>query len=1048
MRNKTVVRLFSVILLAVMTVAALVPLSISAASENYSLSGIDSRLTLQCLNVIEDSFNVATVSWNVKGAKAEAASSSDDTPLPIYEGSRSLSVFCEDYTKGSVITLSKRPSHLTASETYRYYSVTVWIPEEAQGINVTLSVLSASGTFSSSMSVLSSGWQTLFFDAAKSRSYGKVTSVKISFSALQSGDFNFMFDVFGASTSQNAVKNARFLSSSYTAAGCELSQDNNSAKISLSQNNSYIEATELSVSDFSTNTGIRVTLINNSSCRSLSLYYSSSDSEEYNSNSYTSCNIPNGDTVSCVFAVSISHVEKIKLVFDGNCSGDVEILSIAQTPCYSVPTSVNGKISECMINRDKKSISVKGFVNPDALKNYDEYSICLYELDFWQDISDLNSMPVPLYVSELNDSQFSFSIPMSEEKNSLFKKYAVAVLHSEELVIIGSPVSVSNPEILANDTADFTANSIKGIADLERSAVFDGISYTTAEIRLDEILTLKTDSGITHSAGDSGCTVNPDYIKELDKKMTAYENCGINVIFVLCSGYKDMSLNSVINHPQSGGGSLAAFNTEKKEGIGTLRALCDYLVNRYSSSNGVTSNAEGFSVGMSVNNSYSNYNLGKASFSEMVESYSNAIRTVYNTVRSVSPEVSVYMSLGGIWYSGMSSSQTSFFDARSVLEAVCDCISDGGNLEWALSYDIFDESNYYWELSSPALSENAYRINIGNLEILTSFMKKESLLYGGTERKLVLIESNKKISTDTNEIIKNSADYVCSYLKISKKEFSNIKAFIPYRSVNYNDTLKYIDTDKFAEYSSYVREIIGNELFEKLATGSYNAVRVIDEKNASNSIPSAVKGELILFDFKENDAGWQAFVNCASIKGGTSLGNQNSLLSIRLENAEPEEFCGICYNFQKNVDLSSAQYIVFDVQAAVLPEDVDSLEISVAIWSGNSCSISSQIIKAGEKSTVVADISDFYRTSSCDRISILARGKNQSIGEPTLLIGNIRAMSVTKSNEDLNASIFLQNDENAKKPIGIYAVLTVGIILVFSLTVELIRAKLRKNKDN
>lgn len=1048
MKNKLFIQMSAVFLIAAMLSSVLFSLPVSAASENCSLSGIDSRTTLQSLSVVEDNFNVATVGWIVNGANAKSVSASDNASLPIYEGSRSLSLSCSNYKKGSIITLSKRPSYMSSTETYRYYSVTVWIPEEAEGINISISVSSAGRTFSSSMSVLASGWQTLFFDATKSGSYGKATAVRISFSAMKSGDFNFMLDVFGASDSKNAIKNARFLSSSYTATNCELTQNNSSAKISLNQSNSYIETSNLAVSDFSENTGIRITLANNSSCRSLSLHYSSAVSEDYNTRQLASCEISSGDTVSCVFPILTSNVEKIKLVFDGSCSGDIEILSISQTPCYSVSEYLNGKISECVISRDKKRISLKGFVNRDSLNLSVKYSVGLYELELWESADSLTLNSIPLYVSELKGSDFSFSLQLSEEKNNLFKKYAAAVILPDKLVIIGSPVSISNPEILADDAASFSPLSIKGIANLESSAVLDGVSHTTVEIRLDEILTLGSSNVITHSSGDSSCTINSDYIEELDRKMTDYQNCGINVIFILRSGYKDVSLNSIINHPLSNEGRFSAFNTESKEGIGTLRAICDYLVNRYSSSYGITSNAEGFSVGMSVNNAFTEYNLGKASFSDTVYAYSNAIRTVYNSVRSVSPEVSVYMSLGGIWFSGMSPMQTSFFDAKSMLESVCDCISAGGNIEWGLSYDIFDKNKYYWELSSSPSSENAYSINIQNLEILTNFMKKERLLYGGSERSLVLIETDTKEATNQNEIINASADYACSYLKISKKEFSHIKAFIPSRSVNYNETLKYIDTDKMSEHTEYVREIVGNELFEKLASGSLNATRTVHEKVASDSVPSAVKGELVLFDFGEDSAGWQPLVNCASIKGGASLGDQHSLLSIRLEDALPQEYRGIHYKFEKSVDLSSVQYIGLDVQVAVLPEGVDSLEISIAVWSGNSFSMSSKTIKAGEKSTVIADISDFYKASSCDRISIVARGEgDQSIGEPTLLISNVRALSDIKASDELSASVFSSNEDGSKKPVGIYTVSAVCIILLFSLTVEIIRIKTRKKQN-
>lgn len=87
--------------------------------------------------------------------------------------------------------------------------------------------------------------------------------------------------------------------------------------------------------------------------------------------------------------------------------------------------------------------------------------------------------------------------------------------------------------------------------------------------------------------------------------------------------------------------------------------------------------------------------MGEANLIQLTRAYSAAFRTVYNSVKSVSSEVSVYIPLEGEWYSSMTLSQTSSFDARTMLEAFASCISAGGNIGWKLSYDVYEENSFF-----------------------------------------------------------------------------------------------------------------------------------------------------------------------------------------------------------------------------------------------------------------------------------------------------------------------------------------------------------------
>ena len=1023
---------------------------VSAAEKNEILSGVDSRLLSNLVDVVEDDFNKATLDWTVKGASAEAVTDLRTPPYSVYEGSRSLLLKNDRYTEGEKISITKSQNKLSGLDNAKYFTITVWSSYDLESFDLSLSLGSREKNYSQTVSVEAGGWKTVFFDLAGSGLSGKATSVKLTLSSSVSGDIKFLIDLCGFINDENAIMGAKYLSSKYTPFGCSMLQTNNRISLSLSGNNQYVEADELYLTDFSGGAGIRIGLINNSSCRKIKLYYTALGSSEYSERLSVSCEIPEGNgEVFCTFPISGSYVGKFMIVFEGHSSGNVELVSVSPTPCYNQPSTI-GEISECVIGRDKKSISIKGQINYSEASKFADCPIYLYEINPWEESSSVTTIVSKISETRLNGSSFSFSIPVSEEKNGLFKKYLVMAYYSEELVQVANHAFITNPEIFSEDKIDFNKNSIKGISSADSDLILDGASHTAVEIRLEKLVSLGNSEAVSHKVGDFTCTLDKEYINKLDELMKNYESCGINVNFVLKAGYTDdVSLSSLINHPSSSGGSLSAFNTTSSDGISVLRAVCDFLAKRYSRSSGVTSNAEGFVVGVGINNSFENYNMGKADLTQFTKVYSVALRTVYNSVKSVSSGVSVYMPISGEWYSAMPIDKLYAFDGKAVLEAVSSLISREGDIDWSVSYDVFEGNELlYWENPAPDISEAASRISISNFEVLTQFLKRQEHLYNGSERDVIILEASQKEAENENEYIMQSADFVCSYLKLLNMKFASVKAFIPSREVSYNNSFKYIDTNKAGETVEYVKELVGEEIFGSLSSPLTNSNRIISEKKAFSVMPSAVKGETVLFSFAENESGWLPLVNCASIKGNVSLAEKQGLLSARFSPSESGRYRGIDRRFSSTLDLSAAEYIGFEVQAAVLPDGVDSIEVSLVLWSGGSYSISSEVIKAGEWANFVAETSDFSKISSCDRMSILVRGVGgEDIGEPTLLIGNIRAMSETYSGEALEEAINSSDDADDKLTVSIYSVIAVSVVILILLGIEIKRIAKRRNRE-
>ena len=1036
---------------SVLTAAALIlgiipGMRASAAVMNEVIAGADSRVLASCIDHIDDDFNHATVDWDISGGKAEAVSSPDRTPYSVFEGSRSLLVTSDGYTAGSTVTLTKKAASFTNAADIKYYSATFWFPEEMGEVIVSLSVSARrGGTYSTSAPVPTCGWQTVFFDLSESGLSGAGRTLRLSVTASESGDFSFFTDMAGLTSNDNAVQTVRYLASDYTASGCRISYHGGVMSVSLGGEGQYIEALSPAVNDFSGGTGLKVRLKNSSTCRSLTLYYTTISSSEYSESHSLTAKIPEGSgTVSVTFPIPDAYTGRFRIVFDGSCTGEIEILSVSPALCYTSRTGI-GTVDACEINSDKKNLSVRGTLSAEDAEKYADCPLYLYRLSLYEDVSAITTERAAAAETRLSGSGFTFTLGLSGNGSELFAKYAVMAYYSGTLVGIGNAVSVTNPEILSADKISFSKSTKKGVYPTADVPVLDGISHTAVEIRLDELISLSTEGTMTHTTGDVTCTLDGKYVSALDGKMKLYENCGINVTFILTAGYSDdISVASLINHPSADGGSRPAFNTADDEGINTLRAVCDFLAVRYSTAGGVTCNAGGYTVGAGINRAAENYNMGETDLVRFAKNYSAALRIVYAAVRSVSSEISVYIPLEGRWNSAANVGQRSSFDARTALEAVAACIKEGGDIGWKLSFDPWaDGVTLYWENRYPDMTEEAGRINIPNAEVLVSFLGRDGMLYGGLKRSIIFLGTEVREAADDNELIRFSADYVLSYLRICDRSFDTVTALIPSHPVNYNDTLKYVDSNLSAEKTGFAKELAGelyNTLFDAVSVGS----RYISEGKAGLSVPSAVKGESVISGFSTGEDGWRAIANCTSVKGGASIGDRNGLLSVRLSSAG-SGYRGVGKSFERVLDLTAVDYIGLDVQTAVLPEGVDSVLVTVVVRSGSSYLSSVCSVRAGEMTTVVADISGFPRRSSCDGISVFVSGENgEDIGEPTLLIGSVRAMSLTKSSPALDSEINPPDDGDGLPTVTLKTLLTVGGISLLALICEFVRIKKRQ----
>ncbi len=1017
----------------------LTPINVNAEGGKSLIAVHTDEQTLKAAtDITEDDFNSSETDWKAVGGSVQTVSEINFAPYSVYEGDRSLLVSSDAESNG-YLAVTKAAKALTSLNETPIITLTVFVPNELDGSILTLGLKTDKNDIKSSLSVEGGSWQTLFFDFSD-ESGDAIYDITVSVSSSNIKNIIFLLDCVGGCRSQESIFKAKYMSGEYNVSGGELNTKNG-LSMSFTAGEKYIEAIP-EIPIFEKDQGIRLALINSSTCTSVTAVIKFPDHTEER----TTYKITSG-AVSFTIPIPNELVSSYKIIFEGDPIGQVSILSVSKVQCYSAVKTI-GEISEVRIGRDKKSISVKGSVSEQEFELLRGSKLRLYELRLDQDTSDITPAVSPVSEVEFSSATFEFSVPIGDNQDRIFKKYAVAAMGLEGLIPLGSAKAVNNPNIFAEDKVNLP-ESIKGSSYLKGNYFLDGIAQTTVDIFADELMSVSS-GGISYTDGGRKYTFSSEYIEKIDSvmKKLAVDDISVRFILRLRSRSEDLGLSN-IHHPKNSGGEYSAFNTTSSNGINTLRAITSFLISRYSSGD-VSDNLFGIVLGSNVNDSFQAYNLGNTSLSELILAYSAAFRTVYNTARMRYSNFEVSVPINNSWYSTDTTSITGSFGASSFLESFALCISASSDIEWSLSCDVTPYgSSYAFEDISPDKTCFAKTLTAANLEVPISFMRHPSRKFNGTARKIILIGTELKEAEDESSIIKLSCDYVYTYLRaLSIKE---INAYIPSHTAEHENVIRYIDTQLSSEKIAFANGLIGSERFDKLINNiSGNTLRHDSTSDSSGEYPSSIKGKIKLFSFAKDTDGFIPHVNCAAAEGGISYGEAKGLMRFRLSEVAPGSYGGVTAALDELIDLSKAPYLTFNVRTAVLPEGINELEIAVVVESGRNTFVSTSKIYANSDNTVICDLSSFPHASTCDKISIYVRDiYGTDIGEPTLLISSLYAMSDTLSGTALKSAVFGKESKIKVSINTVITVMTCGIIAIAAFVLRVIYCfKKSKSQEN
>ncbi len=982
------------------------------------LSGIDPDFLAGQIDGEVDFFNTPQVFWTADGESVtlRAANSLPDATDRVFEGSRSLLITGETSEEEPHLTIRRRypDGELPDFSRSRYFTFSLCLPQ-AQECTVSLvlrSSLIVTGETERSLNyentaVLSEkGWHTLVFDISAFLGRTSIREIEITVGYEPTSEpktFSCAMDAVGFSSAGSLVHVLKYLSDSYAVADCTLSYAEH-LKVSATESTAEFSVSDMSGLVVNDETALCVTLINYASFRTLCLEVTDAQTGEIERVMRTLES--NNETQYVYFPIQTKRIARLAFRLEGPSRGEMTILSIAPVSYMVSQSEPLGTLQTCVLDQTRKGLEITGTLHQGTAAQSELDRLCLYELSLNQTLKDLMDGNCKRIDSQSVKEQFSFEITVPSAKTALTSRWAVALERNGQLHPISEPICLQNPEIFAGESETLPdTDSKKGYAPLYDTDVFDGIAYTAIPVRLEELLTLDRTEFSYEIDGDR-YYYRESTVREIDALVAICKDRGIRATLVLTvSPSQDAALNRILLHPQAEEtAAYCAFNTQTDEGISYLRAATEMLARRYNISFGDRGGVAGFAVGQHVNDTRACYNMGDTTLKRLVTEYASALRLVYNTVTAVNPSFAVYASVDCRWNIQQPRGNASAFGARPMLDLLNYVISSHGNFGWRVAYDPYPDGEYYaFEDKTPETTPEASRVTLANLEVMTAYVTRTAFYYDRQYRPILLLEQITRTDTSAEEDeamrIKQSVDYVCGYYKISTRNFPFVTALVVNHDVTYNDTLCYIDTEHSAAATVYALEVLGIKDWSAVLTAfdpSAVVVRSLTKSMLTHQTPSSVVGEMVLWDFEKRGStgGWKAGNGVLALTPGTGVGGA-FYLSVQTEDTEKHgSFREITLKPTSAYDFTLTPYLRFSCNVSGLVQDVETLELTVAAYSGENCLRAEAQITPGTVRTIVMDMKDFDGISKVDCIRILLRGRDgESIGTPTLLIGQIDGLS-------------------------------------------------------
>ena len=715
-----------------------------------------------------------------------------------------------------------------------------------------------------------------------------------------------------------------------------------------------------------------------------------------------------------------------------------------------------GLVYSCVYDSDSQKILINGSVTHDIFIAHRDYTINLYKIS---PEASLEASPDPSDVTLLASTSISIKFNFTakvEEIADIFSQYVVTLVSK-------------------NGTLDYEGERLypfvesEYVANLDR-ANYKGVSLSDDHYELgaepmvaivpvyfDKLISSGA-TGYLYSLEGKHIFFDKEYVDFIDRTVRSLYSSGSRIYLQLLSK-GDTKSAAEYDIPD-----VFSFSVIKE-----IYSYCDFLSNRYSSyKNGVI---DGVILGKNLDDTqkYNNNRYGDE------EKYTYAL-ALFGVVAGVAirkniPSADVSYSFTNANTYGDEYSEEQGFGSSRMIEAISEYL-DGFYSE-GFDFSITLESSHApLSISNDMLPDGIdigkeyeeKHINEQNAGVFSSFLSSLGKKYSSAPKSFMYVWNV------DSELRGNALS--CAYTYLYYKFFSQKKlsAFV----IGFNDNqsafddvvniLKYIDTDKGAEVTEPLlvffgknswKSIITDFKFSKFATRSQNSLEII------SNTPQETLGEFLYFDFSEsqNYSSWFAGRGFGSISIDYHKDIGRSLCAkFSPDDLGSLEYAYLFNSYEYPENFTYTPYLTLSLAIEDNDDMPDLFEVRVAFENSGNIYEASQMVRTGESTSILLDVSSFSKKYIAENIRISVRPMSGALGEYKLFISSLKGESTELNDAELKTRIdeerlkirdsLAETEEKKDKNIDFLIVILLFIAIIFSVGLPLFIRKIGYDEDN
>jgi hypothetical protein len=346
-----------------------------------------------------------------------------------------------------------------------------------------------------------------------------------------------------------------------------------------------------------------------------------------------------------------------------------------------------------------------------------------------------------------------------------------------------------------DNTAFPTKPNIKGLqVQMVDDALRLGIHHAGINVMLSQFLDLEMKPGNPRwKVEGQEYAFNARALESLDQQVKPLSDAGVVVYSILLTTKTGKpARDAIVLHPDAradGKYSIGAFNSVTPEGRRWLRAISEFLAQRYSGKSAEQhGRIWGWIIGNELNSHWLWYNMGLKSAEEAVKHYEQAFRIIHGGIKTAASQARCYISLDHHWNSSMHGiSPQEALTGRGFIDRFAAQVKAGGDYDWNVAHHPYPEdlrNPRVWADKNVTNTDDTNKVSFKNLQVLSQHMQRPELLFDGKPRRIILSEQGFHSPPEPDGQTLQAAGYAYAWEKCATQPL--VDAFLYHRHVDHS----------------------------------------------------------------------------------------------------------------------------------------------------------------------------------------------------------------------------------------------------------------------